>query len=183
MLLLVILFAGLVVVIGGIVVLRLPAFLALTLGALIVAVLTPPEYVFEALLRNGSEKWARTDGIAGDSPRGQLQPQCACQLHHSAFARRIRSAISQTHDSQRAGHVDKAAVSGRLHLQDHFTAAEPSAVDVRFLNLLKAFVRDFIDAASYVDPRTVDQYINLPQLLHDLSNHSSDIRRSRDVTS
>ena len=47
---LLILAAGLVVVIAGIVFLRLPAFLALTLAAILVGVLTPRENRFEAFL-------------------------------------------------------------------------------------------------------------------------------------
>ncbi len=47
---LLILIAGLIVVIGGIVFARLPAFLSLTLGAILVAWLTPQQNLFEASL-------------------------------------------------------------------------------------------------------------------------------------
>ncbi|MCH2210117.1 MAG: GntP family permease [Fuerstiella sp.] len=59
---LLILIAGLIVVIGSIVFARLPAFLALTLGAILVAGLTPREMVFEAFISQNSGQVGRVDG-------------------------------------------------------------------------------------------------------------------------
>jgi GntP family gluconate:H+ symporter len=63
---LLILAAGLVVVIAGIVLLRLPAFLALTLAAILVGVLTPRENRFEAFL---SQNAGRITDVSSTSAR------------------------------------------------------------------------------------------------------------------
>ncbi|MCH2201150.1 MAG: GntP family permease [Fuerstiella sp.] len=59
---LLILIAGLVVVIGGIVFARLPAFLALTLGAVLVAGLTPRQMLFDAFISQKSGQVGRVEG-------------------------------------------------------------------------------------------------------------------------
>jgi GntP family gluconate:H+ symporter len=69
---LLILFAGLVVVIGGIVIARLPAFLALTLGAILVAWLTPQQFVFDAFISQKSAIVGSVDGKQADLTRGQV---------------------------------------------------------------------------------------------------------------
>lgn len=71
MYLLLILLAGLVVVIGGVVVLRLPAFLALTLGALLVAVLTPQKSLFESVARTKAAEIVQMEGSTGTLNRRQ----------------------------------------------------------------------------------------------------------------
>ena len=62
MVLILILLAGLVIVIGGIVFLRLPAFVALTLAALLVASLTPQAARFNAFLQEESGEITAGDG-------------------------------------------------------------------------------------------------------------------------
>jgi len=70
---LLILAAGLVVVIAGIVFLRLPAFLALTLAAILVGVLTPRENRFEAFLSQNAGRITDVDGDAVRFSGGRLR--------------------------------------------------------------------------------------------------------------
>src|SRR5439155_13092502 len=58
---LLILLIGMTVVVGGILLLRLHAFLALIAGAIVVALLTPGTYVYRFTLRSGAIPVARID--------------------------------------------------------------------------------------------------------------------------
>lgn len=60
-----ILLIGMVVVVGGILLLRLHAFLSLIAGALVVALLTPTPYLYRFELRAGAEKVIRSDAAGG----------------------------------------------------------------------------------------------------------------------
>ncbi len=61
-----ILLIGMVVVVGGVLALRLHAFLALTLGALVVAALTPADAVYRQALRGDREFRVATATVVGD---------------------------------------------------------------------------------------------------------------------
>ena len=67
-----ILIVGLTIVIGGIVFARLPAFLALTLGAVLVAWLTPREAAFNAFISRQAAQVGSVDGNLAELSRGEM---------------------------------------------------------------------------------------------------------------
>lgn len=69
---LVILIAGLVVVLGGIIIARLPAFLALTLAAILVAWLTPQSTLFDAFISQDAAQVGSVEGNMAQLSRGSV---------------------------------------------------------------------------------------------------------------